>query len=105
MAFHRIGNSIYTDDELRGKNDEMISIIVPAALTAIVVYSLHSFLSSLPFFVVHTTAGKLLYVLTGLTTFCISYTLRKLIVSLIFLGVMGTILALCGMGVWQWLMN
>ncbi len=105
MAFHRIGNSIYSDDELRGKNEEMISIIVPTAVTAIIVYYLYSTLSTLPFFVEHTTTAKLLYVFTGLTTFCISFTLRKLIVSLVVLGVMGAILALCGMGVWQWLMN
>lgn len=105
MAFHRIGNSIYSDDELRGRNEETVAVLVPAAITAIAIYYLHGALSPLPFFVVHTTTAKLIYVFTGLAVFCLSYILRKLIVSLVVLAVAGTIFVLCAMGVWQWLMH
>lgn len=105
MAFHRIGDSIYSDDELRGQNEELVSILVPSAVTAIAIYYLHGALSLLTFFVVHTTMAKLIYVFVGLTIFCISYTLRKLIVCLIFFAIGGTIFTLVGMGIWQWLMQ
>ncbi|ATQ74200.1 hypothetical protein CR152_06575 [Massilia violaceinigra] len=104
MAFHRIGNSIYSDDELRGQNEELVSILVPGTVTALAIYYLHGALSLLPFFVVHTTTAKLIYVFTGLTLFCISYALRKLIVCLAFLAIAGTIFSLVCMGIWQWLM-
>lgn len=105
MAFHRVGNSIYSDEELRSRNEEIISILVPAAVTAIGIFYLHAALSLLPFFVVHTTMAKLIYVFTGLSLFCIGYALRRLIVSIVVLAIGGTIFTLCGMGIWQWLMH
>ena len=105
MAFHRVGNSTYSDEELRNRNEDLISILVPMAVTAIGIHYLHAVLSRLPFFVVHTTTAKLIYVFTGLTLFCIGHTFRRLIVSLLVLALGGTILALCGMGIWQWLMH
>lgn len=105
MAFHRIGNSIYSDDELRSRHEETVAVLVPAAVTAVAIYYLYGALSSLPFFALHTTVAKLIYVSTGLAIFCLSYVLRKLIVSLIVLAVAGTIFTLCAMGLWQWLMH
>ncbi|MDQ1832769.1 hypothetical protein [Massilia scottii] len=105
MAFHRIGDSIYSDDELRHRNEEVISLLVPAVVTAIGVYFLHATLSVLPFFVVHTTMAKLAYIFTGLVLFCLGYAFRKLIVVLVFLAVAGTIFTLCGIALWHWLIH
>jgi len=103
MAFHRIGNSIYSDDELRHRNEEIVSLLVPSVVAAIGIYFLHSTLSSLAFFVTHTTTAKLIYVVTGLVLFCLGYTYRKLIVSLVVLAGAGALLTLCGIALWQWL--
>lgn len=105
MAFHRVGNSIYSDDELRSRNEENIAILVPLVVTAVGIYYFHSALSALPFFMLHTTTAKLIYVVVGLGLFCIAHALRKLIVSLVVLAIGGTILTLSGIGIWQWLMH
>lgn len=64
MALRRIGNSIYSDEEICSRNVDHMSILIPAVVTTIALYYLHRFLSGVPFFVVHTTTAKLIYVLS-----------------------------------------
>lgn len=103
MAFHRIGNSIYSDDEIRGRSEETMSIVIPAIVTAVAVYYLHGYLSGVSYFVVHTTTAKLIYVLLGLTVFCVSHIYHRVIAVVVVLAIGGTLMTLSGMALWHWL--
>lgn len=55
----------YSDDELRAKNDELVFVPLPIAVTTFTIYYLHIALTVLLFFGVHTTTVKLIYVFRG----------------------------------------
>lgn len=103
MAFHRIGDSVYSDEELRAHNESTMNILVPAVVTAIGIYFLHGWLSPMAYFMVHTTTEKVIYLVSGLILFCLGYTFRKLIVALVALLVVVGIFFLMGAIIWQWL--
>lgn len=105
MAFHRVGNSIYSDEELRSRNEEIVTIVIPLVLAAGGVYYLYGILSVTAFFIVHTTTAKLLYVVTGITLFCVGYVFRKLIITMIVLAVMLAILGITGFAFFEWLLH
>lgn len=104
MAFHRVGNSYYTDDELRSNASATLDLLVPSALTGICIYWLHKYMEVMPFFMEHTTTAKIIYIVTGLTLFSFGYIYRKMIllfvVTVLALGAMGSI---C-MSMYRWLM-
>lgn len=103
MAYHRIGDSFYSDQELRARNESLMDFLIPALVTGIGIYWLHGWLSPMAFFVLHTTVAKVIYVFTGLCLFCVGHTYRKVIlaiVSLLFaIGVFVVMVA----AAWQWL--
>lgn len=103
MAFHRIGDSIYSDEELRAHNESTLNMLIPAAVTALGEYFLHGWLSGMAYFMVHTTAAKVIYLVTGLLLFSLGYCYRKLIVGLIALLVVLGIFFLTGAVIWQFL--
>lgn len=103
MAFHRIGDSIYSDEELRAHNESTMNLLIPAVVTAIGIYCLHSWLSPMAYFMAHTTIAKLIYLIFGFILFCFGYAYRKLILALTVFLVVAGIFFLMGAIIWQWL--
>lgn len=80
-----------------------MSIVIPAIGTAVAVYYLHGYLSGVSYFVVHTTTAKLIYVLLGLTVFCMAHIYQRLIAVVVALAIGGILMTLSGMALCHWL--
>jgi hypothetical protein len=108
MAWHKIGNSYYSTAERRVLGNELLQLLtdlcLPGYLTYLAVSSFaHLLESHYNFFVVHTTTAKLLYILTGLVSFCAAYTLRYLIILLALTGFVGAVLFGISVDFFHWL--
>lgn len=104
MAWYKIGNTIYSEEEMHARSNEFMDIAVPSAFTAIGVYLLVCTMGVLPYFVVHATTAKLIYVVVGFFLFIIGYRYRKLIVTLVALALLGMFLWTAGGAFRNWLM-
>ena len=103
MAWYKIGNTIYTEEELRAYNSGLMDLVVPSTVTAIGVRLLYQWIDHLSFFMVHTTISKLIYVIAGLFLFSFGYTYRKLILALAVFTVIGGFFLLGSMAFLGWL--
>lgn len=104
MAWYKIGNTIYSEKEMHALSNELLDVAVPCVFTAIGVYILVCTMGVLPYFVVHTTAAKLIYVVVGFFLFIIGYRYRKLIMTLVALALLGMFLWTGGGAFRNWLM-
>lgn len=104
MAWYKVGNTIYSEEEMHAHNSELLGVAVPSVFTAIGVYILVCTMGVLPYFVVHATTAKLIYVVVGFFLFIIGYRYRKLIVTLVALALLGMFLWTLGGAFWHWLM-
>jgi hypothetical protein len=95
MAWHKVGRSYLSDDEMRTQGNQvwsvLVDIVLPGFLTYLGVKALSTALEYYHFFMVHTTTTKLINIVAGLIIFCIAHTYRNLIVALAFLAVVGVI--------------
>lgn len=104
MAFHKIGDSYYTDAEIQDRFGGAADLLVPTVVTAIGVLLLYQWIGHKAYFLVHTTTAKLIYVFSGLILFGLGYAYRGVIVMTVIMlfsfGMFAGMVALF----WQWLM-
>jgi hypothetical protein len=110
MAWHRIGNSFYSDAERRAIGQDWFNLLVDVGLPALFTYYGVTWLATiverqLYFFVIHTASAKLLYIVTGVTIFCITYTVRRFILGVGVLALGGLILWGVGSSFFTWLLH
>lgn len=95
MAWHKIGNSYLSDREVNTRGQELYFLIfdigLPGLLTYFGVGLLMAFMAQFNFFIVHTTTAKLTYIVAGLFMFAIAYAIRKLVLVLAVLSIVGYI--------------
>ncbi|OFA03721.1 hypothetical protein [Duganella sp. HH101] len=107
MAWHKIGNSYYNDGERQAQGAEylgfLIDVVFPGAMTYFCTTALSKLLDNYHFFIVHTTIAKLIYVMAGVFIFLLAYSVRKLVVALSILGIIGFIVFGVSMGFFHWL--
>ena len=107
MAWHKIGNSYYSDEEMRSSGTDLYHILVdiglPGLLTYLGVKALSTFMEHYNFFVVHTTTAKLIYIVAGLFIFCIGYSLRHFVIAMTFLAFVGVFLLAIFADFFHWL--
>lgn len=104
MAWYKIGRTMHSSKEMHAHSGEFMDIAVPTAFTAIGGYVLFRLIDILPFFMVHTTTAKLVYVFAGFFLLCIGYAYRKAIAALVLFAFFGMILLIAGGAFWPWLM-
>jgi len=109
MAWHRIGNSFYNDQELKGRGNELLAFLVdiclPGLLTYLGVTALAPLLSHIHFFGLHTTTAKLVDITAGLFIFSIGYACRMFIIALAFLALIGAFIFGISVDFFHWLMT
>lgn len=93
MAWHKIGDSFYSTKEVNAHEDAalltfvLFNIGIPGLMTYFCLSPMIDYLDSVAFFTVHTTIAKLLYIVSGLIIFSVAYAIRKIVVSLVVVGV------------------
>lgn len=105
MVWYKIGNRILSDAEMHAESGTFLDVAVPSLVTAIGIWMLSHILSTVHFFVVHTTTTKLIYVALGFTIFVLSYAYRKLIVALGMITFFGFVLFCGGMAFLGWVLE
>lgn len=107
MAWHRIGDSFYSDKEINARNSHVMQLLLDIGLPSLATYWAVNFvvwlIGSSVFFMAHTTTAKLIYIFTGIFVFLATYALRYIIFSIIFIGVVGCLVLAALVGFYQWL--
>ena len=81
----------------------LVDIGLPSLVTYFSVTTLSAWLEHYQFFVVHTTTAKLIYIVAGLFTFSVGYALRKFVIIMGFLAIVGFILFGMSVDSFNWL--
>ncbi|WP_409268560.1 hypothetical protein [Massilia sp. BHUDP2] len=105
MGWYKVGNRILSDAEMQGKSGELLDVAVPSVVTGISIWMLSHLLSTVHFFVVHTTTTKLIYVVSGFAVFLLSYAYRKVIVAMGVIAFFGFIVILVGAAFLEWVLK
>lgn len=105
MGWYKIGNRILSEEEMYAQSGKFLDLAVPSVMTGIWVWILTKWFSAIDFFAVHTTTTKLIYVISGLVVFMLSYAYRKLIVALGVIAFVGMILLLSGFAFFEWVIK
>ena len=109
MAWHKVGNSYYSDRELRTQGNEilvfLVDICLPGFLTYLGVTVLSTLMSHYHFFIVHTTTTKLIDIIAGLFIFSIGYAFRMYVIALAFMALVGAIVLGMSVDFFHWLMK
>ncbi len=107
MAWHKVGNSYLNDAEIRAESTTIFHLLVDLGLPSLITYfgvtTLSAWLEHYQFFVVHTTTAKLIYIVAGVFIFSIGYALRKFVIVMGFLAVIGFILFGMSVDFFHWL--
>lgn len=107
MAWHKIGNSYYSDAEVRTQTRSLFQFFVDCGLPGFIAYSgasaLFGLLAHYQFFLLHSTTSKLICIAVGILIFGIVYSLRKLLIVLAFLSFIGVCILGVSMEFFHWL--
>lgn len=105
MGWYKVGNRILSDEEMYAESGTFLDVLVPSLATGICLWMLSYILSAVPFFVLHTTTTKLIYVVFGFSVFLLSYAYRKLIVALGVIAFFGLVLICIGLAFLGWILE
>lgn len=107
MAWHKIGRTYYSDAERQAQGNEyfhfLMDVCLPGFLTYLGVTALSQFLDHHQFFVAHTTTAKLACIVAGVFMFCIAYSVRRLVIILALLPLVGFIVLGISTDFFHWL--
>lgn len=107
MPWHKIGNRIYSDAEMRAESTNLFHFLVDFGLPCFIGYmgatTLFGVLDDFQFFLVHTTTAKLICIAAGLLVFGVIYALRKLIIMTAFLAFVGLVVLGISADFFSWL--
>ncbi|WP_426339724.1 hypothetical protein ACN9MZ_26085 [Pseudoduganella sp. S-14] len=107
MAWHKIGNSYYSDAEVRAQSANLFQFLLDVGLPGFIAYSggaaLFRALAHYQFFLVHSTTSKLICIMAGFLIFGVVYSLRKMLIVLTFLSFIGLVFLGVSMEFFHWL--